>query len=483
MAKKKTRKTNKPGFSSIIALSVVIGLSVIVGGGMYFFTTIEGIEDRSIVPVTVDSRSNTNKGYNTFEVNPLDYWETYTNEEYGFGLSFPQDWEVVELDGAQIIAQLKPKKETYFFEGSEAYPIYITVEEGSTEQYIKDVYDNKATEITHGTVDYSIVSAEADNVSSMSYFTDVGIYRLGITNDITDIVIANGLTEEEEDELQDVLDGILSSVTLNNTSNSMDTSDWETYTNEEYGYSIQYPTDWVSSELISTKHVQVIPTGYEPGTSGGTARALTIKKVENIGEGGIVVDGPETVEIDGISVVKQTEVGIVDILVSYYPVDDGGYIQLYWGKSLNDNYPEYEQILSTFQFTTDTSDWLTYMNNAHGYTFQYPPEYDIIEMSTNEDVYFVYKEGKSVLDIHYRLETIDGSLSTWFDHASSGDITMGGRIGKKYTYQPSDAGQTGSKTIAYVVQHQGKLLGLEFLGDYEMSVIENQILSTFQFTE
>ena len=128
-----------------------------------------------------------------------------------------------------------------------------------------------------------------------------------------------------------------------------------------------------------------------------------------------------------------------------------------------------------------TADWKTYTSATYDYSFKYPKEYTAT--IRDNDIFIANANGKDVLDVRYRLEATDGSLATWFDNAPVGDATLGGRAGKKFIFRYCDGPGCGQETVAYVVQHEGKLLGFEFLGDKVMSDTENVILSTFTFTE
>ncbi|MBU0612803.1 hypothetical protein KKB10_02180 [Patescibacteria group bacterium] len=128
--------------------------------------------------------------------------------------------------------------------------------------------------------------------------------------------------------------------------------------------------------------------------------------------------------------------------------------------------------------SSGTDDWQTYTNNVYGYTLNYPPDWDIIEMSTNENVYWTDETGQSTLSTRIRSE-----YPTWFDNSADSVISLGGINGNRFIYQYCDGPSCGSETVADVVPVAEQYLGLEFLGDQEIDSTEEKVRASFQFTE
>ncbi len=131
---KSVKKTSKPGFSPIIALSVLVAIGVVVGGGMYYMTTITGFDDSSNPNVTVKTAANSaSKGYNTFTFDPTGDWQTFTNNDYGFSLKYPSNWEGYKTDD----------QGNFFFSsielGGTTLGVSIAVREISLEQYVSEL--------------------------------------------------------------------------------------------------------------------------------------------------------------------------------------------------------------------------------------------------------------------------------------------------------------------------------------------------------
>ncbi len=130
---------------------------------------------------------------------------------------------------------------------------------------------------------------------------------------------------------------------------------------------------------------------------------------------------------------------------------------------------------------TVTWDWKTYENSTLGYHFKYPATHTV---ATNGDVVLVYGSDTSTLaKVTHRLDAVDGSLTTWYDTTPVADAKLGDVNGKRFEYRYCDGPSCGPETVAFVVQRNGKLLGLEFPGDKQLSATEQAIYDSFAFQE
>lgn len=142
----------------------------------------------------------------------------------------------------------------------------------------------------------------------------------------------------------------------------------------------------------------------------------------------------------------------------------------------------------------DTANWKTYTNTDYGFSFKYPGDWNKEENNQNDfsDIIFSSannSEVKNPLIIRvYGGKTFSGHAgpNTYFDVSKSGT--------KKYFIGESDEfifpngyGDAGGTTPPYIVErfikNNNTVYAFEFYGNTNLSDTENQILSTFRFTQ
>lgn len=277
-----------------------------------------------------------------------------------------------------------------------------------------------------------------------------------------------------------------------NTNTDTDvTKDWKTYTSTKYGITLKYPADWTVTEGAKTTPYKI---DVYPETSDGwsTTSAITfwVASPYSVRCGEDLVTVTSNVTIGGMTAMMYsvTDKKVKSCVYKHYNLDIS---PVGWGENpeinvmadANGAYTTQDQILAALKLTDPTTGWKTYTNTKYGYSLKYPTNYKIVVQSTDENVYWTDSSDETVLVVKYRLDSVDGSLRTWFDTTPAGDITLDGRAGKKFEYKYCDGPSCGDDTVTYVVQHQSKLLGLELVGDKKISDTETQILSTFTFTK
>lgn len=274
---------------------------------------------------------------------------------------------------------------------------------------------------------------------------------------------------------------------------------WKTYTNTEHGYSVQYRKEWTVQERTATYGtiegdstaflLPVVPANPSESNvqskfsvqvfnrQGSETVDQAFARVRTFSEATVAGIQKAAVKLGGLDATKYTGVPALATEDDIVVVKDSQIFVLVVNNLSGDNY---SSVTESFTFD-ETLGWKTYKNTTLGYSLKYPSAYTVRESGDN--VYF--SQGTtSKAAVRYRLDSVDGSLATWFDTAPvSGDVKLGDRTGKEFEYQYGDAGSYGSKTDAYVVQHKSKLLGLEFVGDYVLDTTEQAILSNFRFTE
>lgn len=198
--------------------------------------------------------------------------------------------------------------------------------------------------------------------------------------------------------------------TSTETSTDVDTSDWQTYTNEAYGISFRYPADWVVELHVDTFSIQSPETHAEltaflkelEKTGGGTGagphsemaigiRARDVKTslshwVEEYGRGHVdeVQHGPTKLNGMNAYLVEDLDFGHS---MNYYVKKQDVIYMVYYEIFADQRDEVIRTILESVELTEPqpatkvdlesdaTGDWLTYTNEKYGYTVQYPPDW------------------------------------------------------------------------------------------------------------
>lgn len=193
---------------------------------------------------------------------------------------------------------------------------------------------------------------------------------------------------------------------------SIDTSAWQTYKNDQYGFKFKYPTYLVTkNELLSPSTGGVVKlnifVSFKPLFDLRTTSEHAIRleqedfaQIENrygkIGE-------RDTIKVDNKSGIRRQlslgKEGLQDIEFVYFnfygeetPRDSIAFRFYGQEKQL------FDQILSTFKFlnstsSTDTSTWQTYKNNQYGFEIKYPQNW-ILKLNQNSLTPFAYISNK-----------------------------------------------------------------------------------------
>ena len=163
-----------------------------------------------------------------------------------------------------------------------------------------------------------------------------------------------------------------------NTEIILDTTDWKTYNNSNFKYSIKYPSNWIVKESDSLNigpYVSVLPPNWEERSTLETGPGIMINKVAEIPSGDLV-ENTQTVSINNYHPIRQIENGLKATYVTYFSYNDE-FISVSWDEEFGDqpDYPIYETILSTFTFTVNTSSWFEYNNTKYGYSIKIPNDW------------------------------------------------------------------------------------------------------------
>lgn len=185
---------------------------------------------------------------------------------------------------------------------------------------------------------------------------------------------------------------------------------WKTYQNEEYGFEIQYPSEWSIDTERSTANEVVFDTGYPE-----SREAISFERnVKNI-------SASDWVEMNRKKhedvILSESEVVVAG--VGAYKIKTGEFAQSYIVFST----PEFLYVITTMGLIVENgllermklSDWKTYRNEEYGFAFSMPSSWSI-ETTTTPAVFYL-KSGsfKPVLL---------GRAATGSPYYSSGEIQV-----------------------------------------------------------
>jgi hypothetical protein len=346
------QKTFTPKFWGVLVLIITVG--VIASAGIWYWT--QNQPDQTVVPTftpRADATSN---------------WQTYTNTQYGFTLTFPGDWvgyKVIEKTSAPNL----PQKEFINFD------VPVSTPQGV--QYLNP---------------FSLVILNGTKWNStQDILNDIGPVGIYLAKN-KQYTFAYNNTQDPAGIPSNILSEINQVAQSFKFTNSGDTSMWKTYTNIKYGYSIQYPQDW----SINTRNANddivgrgMVTTSQEPAgiisgnyLAGGNfelsqdnnsdardALSFQIAKPDPlitvdqfINSFGNFPNKKESLTINGLSAVRFIDTShplIVDHTFTEVLIkgDRVAYIFMYFN-------PELSPIISTFKFTDSTSGtWKLYSSD------------------------------------------------------------------------------------------------------------------------
>jgi len=226
--------------------------------------------------VSTNTASNTNTAIDTSG------WQVYNydSQYHNFSLDIPSHWEYIKA--SEHNTERQPLLTVYDAQGNTAEQMTISYYKNPSENLNEWVNEHKQelvqghediidTETDYTKEDRIIVAAEMKNVfKKMHCYVGVGnkVYELHFFSEIDNWL-----------DYQRLFNRACS--TFRAADNFIDTSDWLTYENEEYGYSIKYPEDWNFLEPIQPASALFIFSPAKDPNDSWAWRNIEILVLEN----------------------------------------------------------------------------------------------------------------------------------------------------------------------------------------------------------
>lgn len=289
-------------------------------------------------------------------------WATYTNNIYGFSLEYPKKWLIDEKDQADI----KFNRQIAGDATLQTQPPVMAEVKGAILENNQEISDWISKELSNKVINSKeyiiggkqgilITKKNENQAESLEVFliADLVKYRL----------IQGEASKDDFNKLSESFK-LVAKVDLNETKKSQNTTTsdlTQTFTNEKYGISIKYPTDWVANDETSIESQILLRENFTPKESATTklfefkvstrsvADELAIYKAQ-IADQTITTDSPA--KIGSINATKITSTKN-QIETTAYLTKHGEYVYIIIGQSKNPNskYSLYfDQMISSVNF-------------------------------------------------------------------------------------------------------------------------------------
>ncbi|MBU0598574.1 hypothetical protein KKF61_06340 [Patescibacteria group bacterium] len=233
--------------SKTIPILIIILVILVIGIGIYAAVTYEA-PITQIVNSNIAIAANINLDTNTTSVGITD-WQmvNYSSGQHNFSLEVPTDWQVVKQPAHN--EERRSFITVYDKQGIAADALTVsfysnpnvTLGEWVTEhkqELVRSHEDIIESESDYSNSERKVVIAEMKEVFKHAYCyiqADDEVYEIYLSSEL-----------DSWSQYQDIFDHACSS--FQSLSGAVETSDWLTYENEEYGFSFKYPEIWTINE-------------------------------------------------------------------------------------------------------------------------------------------------------------------------------------------------------------------------------------------
>jgi len=325
----------------LISIIAVIVLGLVCYGVYWYFSNTPFIEEGTFIDT------------GTLPVNdssdPTANWQTYRNEEYGFEFKFPGGWFVNEPEDLKDSPLGLNYYSSFDFTVGGA-PIEISVKEDNA-------LDNmKASLLELGIlVGEKIVDVDGAASTELKSYAPPGTEDSLITSSVYiphngQFIVFFDSARLEKTSIE--FDQILS--TFKFIEPEVDTSDWQTYRNEEYGFELKYPGDydyWEASYPPNSQSGLLIDIGFRPDDIQGS---VFVVRVSGLSLENLIVKNPSSygeITNDKIEVDESTGIKFSGHLPRIIGLEKDNYTFFFETSGIRKKDAlVFDQILSTFKF-------------------------------------------------------------------------------------------------------------------------------------
>lgn len=205
---------------------------------------------------------------------------------------------------------------------------------------------------------------------------------------------------------------------------------WQTYTNNDYFYSIQYPSDWSVNNWSNI--IQILPPGEKSTGQYSSGPTISIVHVDQIDT--LNTDETNKIYINNMVVTKWEFANDVDTYVNlYFPRPEGGFIRIYWLKSLENKHKNFWEIIESITILNDDRpEWELYTDYELGISFRYPKlkwgKINVLSMKESDHNDNVFKSGKAkIIKFNKYYGASLSAFSNNFSHMYYQDPYLGGQ--------------------------------------------------------
>lgn len=316
---------------------------------------------------------------------------------------------------------------------------------------------------------------------------------------------------------------------LYNTVDSIDTSNWQTYTNQKYGIDVKYPKNWEirsEEETPYSFHVQFGEKGKVYMIEGGEENAIIVsvslkdnpkltstnellrkwKEYYDISTENIVIDD----DIEGVYYKGYSEgIMVANIPRKNYQFSISSSVMTTPGIEAQVR-PVLQGIIQSVDFVgndsdqaSDPSDWRTYTNEEYGFEFKHPKECDVRRKYDDADIFvlscsrfkddlgnfIIFTPGKNVLSFDQFFMNEKDECEKWLQeyYPDGGGvenfITVGEVNGLKAILNKRSCGHHLGIPKEYWIFNNDGTTVVNFLGEIEIedTVATDSIIDTINF--